>query len=120
VLDKAAVAIRDCLTEIDVLERLAEGLTLDSFGSDAIARRAAAYSIQTISEAVRRIPDHMLSQFPMEPWAETKAIGNRIRHEYFRLDDAILWKVITEERKRLKPVFETMLSRYENRDRAPN
>jgi uncharacterized protein with HEPN domain len=56
----------------------------------------------------------------MEPWAEIKAIGNRIRHEYFRLDDAILWKVITEERKRLKPVFETMLSRYENRDRAPN
>ncbi|MFL5259662.1 MAG: DUF86 domain-containing protein [Hyphomicrobiales bacterium] len=101
---------------MDVLERLAEGLTLDSFGSDAIARRAAAYSVQTISEAVRRIP--VLSQFPMEPWAEIKAIGNRIRHEYFRLDDAILWKVITEETGRLKPVFETMLSRCERESPA--
>ena len=52
--------------------------------------------------------------------AEIKAIGNRIRHEYFRLDDAILWKIMTEETKRLKPVLEAMLSRCEGRHPAPD
>ncbi len=47
------IAIRDCLAEIAVLQEMAERMTLHAFRSDAIARRAAAYAIQTISEAVR-------------------------------------------------------------------
>ncbi len=51
-------------------------------------RRAAAYAIQTISEAVRRLPDDWLADYPSEPWGQIKANGNRIRDEYYRLDDA--------------------------------
>jgi uncharacterized protein with HEPN domain len=81
------IAVRDCLTEIAILHELAERLTLETFRNDAVARRAAAYSIQTISEAVRRIPDEWLAEYPTQPWAQIKAIGNRIRHEYYQLDD---------------------------------
>jgi uncharacterized protein with HEPN domain len=93
----AAIAIRDCLAEIAVLEDLAARLTLETFKGDPISRRAAAYAIQTISEAVRRIPDEWLADYPTVPWAQIKGIGNRIRHEYFRVDDAILWQIITVE-----------------------
>jgi uncharacterized protein with HEPN domain len=58
-------------------------MTLQAFRSDPIVRRAAAYAIQTISEAVRQIPDDWLADFPTEPWEQIKGIGNRIRHEYF-------------------------------------
>jgi uncharacterized protein with HEPN domain len=51
----------------------------------------AACAIQTISEAAREIPDEWLAEFPTEPWRQIKGIGNRIRHEYFRIDDAVLW-----------------------------
>jgi uncharacterized protein with HEPN domain len=84
------VAIRDCLSEIAILHEIAARMTLAGFHRDPIARRAAAYAIQTISEAVRRIPDAWLADYPTEPWAQIRAIGNRIRHEYYRLDDAIL------------------------------
>jgi uncharacterized protein with HEPN domain len=86
------VAIRDCLAEIAVLHEIAARMTLEAFKGDPIVRRAAAYAIQTISEAVRQIPDDWLADHPTEPWAQIKSIGNRIRHEYFRLDDAILWQ----------------------------
>jgi hypothetical protein len=49
----AAIAIRDCLAEIAVLEDLAAHLVLETFKGDPISRRAAAYAIQTISEAFR-------------------------------------------------------------------
>jgi uncharacterized protein with HEPN domain len=78
------IAIRDCLAEIAILHEIAARMTLQAFRSDPIARRAAAYAIQTISEAVRHIPDDWLADFPTEPWGQIRGIGNRIRHEYFR------------------------------------
>jgi uncharacterized protein with HEPN domain len=75
------IAIRDCLTEIAILDEIAARMTLESFRNNSIARRAAAYAIQTISEAVRQIPDDWLADHPTEPWAQIKSIGNRIRHE---------------------------------------
>ena len=106
------VAIRDCLAEIEVLHAIAARITLDAFRSDPIARRAAAYAVQTISEAVRHIPDDWLADYPTEPWAQIKGIGNRIRHEYFRLDDTILWDVITKQTHALKSVMEAMLAQH--------
>jgi uncharacterized protein with HEPN domain len=50
------------------LHEIAARMTLQVFRSDPITRRAAAYAIQTISEAVRRIPDDWLADFPSEPW----------------------------------------------------
>ena len=83
------IAIRDCLAEIAILHGIAERMTLQAFRSDPIARRAAAYAIQTISEAVRHIPDDWLAGVPTQPWGQIRSIGNRIRHEYYRIDDML-------------------------------
>ena len=77
------IAIRDCLAEIAILDDIAARMTLHSFRSDPVTRRAAAYAIQTISEAVRRIPDDWLAEFPAQPWAQIRGVGNRIRHDTF-------------------------------------
>ena len=69
-------------------------------------------AIQIISEAVRHIPDDWLADFPTEPWGQIKGIGNRIRHEYFRIDDAILWEIVTTDTHALKTVMEAMLARH--------
>lgn len=67
------IANRDCLTEIAILQEIAGRMTLQGFRNDPIARRAAAYAIQTISEAVRRIPDEWLADFAAQPWAQIRA-----------------------------------------------
>jgi len=108
----ATIAIRDCLAEIAILQGMAARLTLQAFHNDPIARRATAYAIQTISEAVRQIPDDWLADFPTEPWGQIKRIGDRIRHEYFRIDDAILWEIVTTDAPALKTVLEAMLNRH--------
>jgi uncharacterized protein with HEPN domain len=106
------IAVRDCLTEIEVVHEIASRMTLQAFRNDPVARRAVAYAIQTISEAVRHIPDAWLADFPTEPWGQIRSIGNRIRHEYFRVDDAILWGIITTDTPALKAVMESMLARH--------
>ena len=47
-----------------------------------------------------------------EPWGQIKGIGNRILHEYFRVDDVILWDIITKDTHALKTVMEAMLARH--------
>jgi hypothetical protein len=47
------IAVRDCLAEIAILHEIEAHTTLQAFRNDPIVRRAAAYAIQTISEAVR-------------------------------------------------------------------
>ncbi len=91
------------MAEIEILHEIVARMTLETFRTDPIMRPAAAYSTQTISEAVRHVPDEWLAEYPAEPWAQIKSIGNRIRHEYFRLDDAILWDI---------KVMEAMLARH--------
>lgn len=108
------IAIRDCLAETAILRDIAGRTTLQAFRSDPVLHRAAAYAIQTISEAVRQIPDDWLAEFPAEPWSQIKRIGDRIRHEYFRIDDAILWDVITIHAPALQGVMKTMLKRHED------
>jgi uncharacterized protein with HEPN domain len=106
------IAVRDVLREIEVLHGIAQRMTLDAFKADPIASHAAAYAVQIISEAVRHIPDDWLAEQPTEPWAQIKAIGNRIRHEYFRLDDAILWDIITAHSHALQAVMKALLDRH--------
>ena len=67
------IAIRDCLAEIAILHEIAERMTLQTFRHYPIVRRAAAYAIQTISEAVRQVPDDWLADFPTEPWGQIRA-----------------------------------------------
>jgi uncharacterized protein with HEPN domain len=106
------IAVHDVLEEIEVLHGIARRMTLETFKADPIASHAAACAIQIISEAVRHIPDDWLTEHPAEPWAQIKGIGNRIRHEYFRLDDAILWEIITKQSHALKTVMQALLDRH--------
>ena len=112
------IAIRDCLAEIAVLHEISARMTLQTFRNDQIVRRAAAYAIQTISETVRHIPADWLAEFPTEPWAQIRGIGNRIRHEYFRIDDALLWEIVTTDTHALKTAMEAMLARHVGKRRG--
>ncbi len=107
------IAVRDCLAEIAVLREIEARTTLQTPRDDPIVRRAAACAIETISEAVRRIPEGWLADFPTEPWDQIKAIGNRLRHEYFRADDVILSEIIATDAHVPKSVMEAMLARHD-------
>jgi uncharacterized protein with HEPN domain len=67
------IAIGDFLAEIAILHEIEASTNLQAFRTDPIVRCAAAYAIQTISEAVRRIPDAWLADFPTETWVKSKS-----------------------------------------------
>lgn len=80
------------------------------FAASKINRAATERAIEIISEAVRHLPDDLLARHPDLPWAQIKAIGNKVRHEYHRLEPKVIWDVVVYDLEALELVVRTELA----------
>ena len=72
-------------------------------------RRAVERGIEIISEASRHVPEDLKERHPHIYWREIAAIGNLLRHEYGRIDDRIMWRVVQRYLPELKAAIAEML-----------
>jgi uncharacterized protein with HEPN domain len=54
---------------------------------DAVVR-----NLEIIGEAAANAPDNIQEQFSDVPWFKMKGMCNILIHEYFGLDNEVLWK----------------------------
>lgn len=85
-----------------------QGVDFETYSGTWHLRRATERGIEISSEASRHIPDEMQARHPDIPWREIAAIGNRLRHEYARIDDRILWEVTWRHLPALEAAVDTM------------
>jgi uncharacterized protein with HEPN domain len=69
----------------------------EAFLSDPVTIRAVAFELITIGEAVRSLPLNYKKDNPHIPWGSIQGIRNILVHEYFRLDEEIIWKTVTDD-----------------------
>jgi uncharacterized protein with HEPN domain len=91
------------------VQNFTAGMTFDSFLADPRTIRAVAFEFTTIGEASRAIPQEIQEQYPEVPWGKMQGIRNVLVHEYFRLDEEILWKAVQEDIPPLIAVIEKMV-----------
>jgi uncharacterized protein with HEPN domain len=85
----------DILENIDIAKGAVATHDLASFTADPVLRLAIERAIEIISEAARHIPTEVCDKHPNIPWRNIFAIGNKLRHEYHRVDPDIIWDVAT-------------------------
>lgn len=71
---------------------------------DAIVR-----NLSIIGEAVKNIPDGIKSANPAVSWGEIMGMRNKVVHEYFSVDEGILWKTIKEDLPMFKKHIQEIL-----------
>ncbi len=101
--------IQDILTCISNILLFTNGLTLETFEENPMAVRAVAFEFVTMGEAARAIPAEIQRRYPGIPWEKMQVIRNVIVHEYFRIDEEILWKTCQEDLQPLIPQLEEIL-----------
>ena len=69
--------------------------------------------MEIVSEAVRHIPEDDRAKFPNVPWRNIMAIGNKLRHEYQRVDPDIIWEVAQTHLPELRHVVAAILKDHE-------
>ena len=94
--------VEDILNCAKNIRDYTEGMSFDVFLDDPRTIRAVAYEFTTMGEAARAIPLEIQKQFSDIPWGKMQGIRNVLVHEYFRLDEEILWEA---SQKDIPPVI---------------
>lgn len=79
------------------IKSFTDGMSFEEFLDDPKTLRAVAYEFITMGEAARTIPEEVQEKYPDVPWGKMQGIRNVLVHEYFRLDEEILWNASQED-----------------------
>lgn len=70
------------------------GMTFESYEADSKTKDAVERNFEIIGEAASRIPDGFKNEHPHVEWRIIKDFRNFIIHEYFGINNQIVWDTI--------------------------
>jgi len=89
--------LEDINESIRKIEKYTHGVNFDKFSKDEQMIDAVVRNLSIIGEAVRNIPKEIKVKNPNVAWNEIKGMRNKVIHEYFGIDEEILWKTVQED-----------------------
>jgi uncharacterized protein with HEPN domain len=94
--------LHDILNEIHQIESFISGIDLKSFSSDTKTYYAVLRALEVIGEASGKIPKEIKENYNHIPWQEMYGMRNKLIHDYFGVNESVIWKTITEDLPPLK------------------
>ena len=101
----------DILDNAILILEFTKGMDLNSFLDDFKTRNATERCLERISEAAKKLGDMAEELCPDVPWADVRALGNFLRHEYDRVDPARVWLTIEDDLGPLRSAAQRALER---------
>jgi uncharacterized protein with HEPN domain len=101
--------VQDILDSIDEIESFISGMDHDEFNEDRKTVNAVIRSLEVIGEAAKKVPKEITDRYNKVPWKKMCAMRDKLIHEYFGVDEDIVWKVATEEIPPIKPFIQQIL-----------
>jgi len=84
----------DIQSAINIILEFTKGMTLEMYESDIKTRFAVERNFEIIGEAAARISEDFKMNHPQIEWRILKDFRNFIIHEYFGIDNEIIWDTI--------------------------
>jgi uncharacterized protein with HEPN domain len=81
----------------------------DAFLSNGLVLDACYHNFLVIGESVKQLPDSLREQHNAIPWKSIAGLRDMLTHEYFRVDDRILWDVIQNHLSPLEGAVKSLL-----------
>ena len=85
---------------IDFCERILEysaGLDQEGLLSSRLNLDAILRNIETLGEAAKHVPPEFREKLPEIPWPKLIGMRNALIHEYFGIDNDVLWDVVSNK-----------------------
>jgi len=90
------------LDAIGLIEEYTRGMSENEFLGNSMACDAVICQIEIIGEAARNISDEFQEKHSSLPWMKMIGIRNKITHEYFNANYAIVWDTVKDDLPALK------------------
>ena len=96
--------IDDIIESIEKIERYVKGMEFSNFENDDLTIDGVIRNLEVIGEASAHIPDNIRNNYKDLPWKRIVGLRNIAIHGYFKIDLAIIWKIITKNIPETKEV----------------
>ncbi len=106
------VRLQHMLENIDGVLDITAGQTISAILESFVLIRATERALQIISEAAKELPPDVRDREPGVPWKNIIGIGNLLRHEYYRLDPAVLDDILTNGLPPLRAAVLRLLEQF--------
>lgn len=93
----AAIFIEDILLAITKIKKYTKNVSKEEFMFNTLLIDAVIRNLEIIGEAARNISKKEEDNFPGVPWHELRGMRNILIHEYFGIDEEILWEVVSAD-----------------------
>ena len=97
--------VRDAVQRI--LEYTSEGR--EAFFQDAKTQDAVVRNLEIVGEAVKHLSDAGKSACPEVPWKRVAGMRDKLIHEYFGVNLALVWDVVALDLPNLKACIDRVL-----------
>lgn len=98
------------IAAIDRILRYAEGKSYEDLVNDDMMYYAVVKNIEIIGEAANMLTTEFQTTHPDTPWKMVKGMRNYIVHEYFQIDDVVVWDVVANNLLPLKQQLQSYLN----------
>jgi uncharacterized protein with HEPN domain len=89
-----AMYLQDIASSCDKVMRFTKGLSLPDLISDERTYDAVVRNLEIIGEAAKHISENLRTQMPNIEWRKISGMRDMLAHDYFGIDNDILWDVV--------------------------
>jgi uncharacterized protein with HEPN domain len=102
--------LQHILAAIDRVQRYTDGKTYEELVGNDMMYYAVVKNIEIMGEAANMLSTAFTDVHPEPPWKQVKGMRNYIVHEYFQIDDVVVWDVVTNNLPELREQIEKYLN----------
>jgi uncharacterized protein with HEPN domain len=110
--------LRDILQASQDALGWAEAMDFETFRADRRTNLAVVRALETIGEAARNIPASYRRRYPQVPWRDMMDMRNKLIHEYFGIDQEVLWRPVRQDLPPLCDAIRQMVAEMESQPPA--
>lgn len=96
------------LQAIERICRYTKGKNFEDFIADDMMYYAVVKNIEILGEASNMLTEEFRQAHPKTTWKQVNGMRNYIVHEYFQVDNNVVWDVITND----LPILEQQIKEY--------
>lgn len=105
--------VEDMIGAVEAIAAAIAGLDPEAFRTHPMASKAVIRDLEVLGEAARNVPDEVRAICPEVPWRRIVGMRNKLIHNYFGVDLAIVFIAATEDVPPLMAPLRQLLARLD-------